>query len=347
MIYPPPISKGDCIGLAAPASPISREERDACVRALEKLGFGVKLAKGLVGNGGEGLRAKGQEGGRDTWHPWYLAGDARQRADDLNQMFHDPRIRAVFCVRGGYGSAGLLPYLDYRGIRQNPKVFVGYSDITAVHMALQKQSGLVTFHGPMVKSDLIGEPQPCQWQRLWDMVGSDGAMADSGSALFRNPEGEEIGLVAGQAREGQRGQRIRGCRGAEGRAVRGRLVGGNLSVFAGLAGTGYLPDLRGKLLFLEDVNETVPRIHMKLLQLEQMGAFRQVQGILLGGFTGCGQEAEELLDSFFGGSKVPVLKNICSDHRKDMGTLPLGAFCELQPGERKIIFSRYDRNRET
>ncbi|MCI8893922.1 MAG: LD-carboxypeptidase [Lachnospiraceae bacterium] len=378
MIYPPPISKGDCIGLAAPASPISKEERDACVAALKELGFQVKLAGGLTGSRGEGIRAGEEAGDHTIWHPRYLAGDARRRAEDLNRLFHDRRVRAVFCVRGGYGSAGILPYLDYRGIRQNPKVFVGYSDITAVHMALQKHSGLVTFHGPMVKSDLIKEPRPRQWERLWDMIGRDGAMAVQGKAVFQNPDGEEIerltgkelaceetehltgkGLaceeterltgkelaceeieqISGRDREGRERQKAWQHKGAAG-TVSGRLAGGNLSVFARLAGTGYLPDLKGRILFLEDVNETVPRLHMNLLQLEQMGIFNQVQGVLLGGFTGCGQEAGALLDSFFGDRRMPVLKNIRSDHREDMGTLPMGAMCQLNPREGKCTFYR-------
>lgn len=343
MIYPPPISKGDCIGLVAPASPISREERDACVQVLEELGFRVKLAEGLRAAGGEGIcgaeedRMSGADEREITaaWYPRHLAGDARRRADDLNRMFHDQRIRAVFCVRGGYGSAGVLPFLDYRGIRRNPKIFAGYSDITAIHMALQRHSGLVTFHGPMVKSDLIarkgGAEQSMigsfawQWERLWDMIGKDGPMALQGRAVFQNPEGEFIRILSG----GIRGDRL---------GVQGRLVGGNLSVLVRLGGTGYLPDMREKILFLEDLNETEARIHMDLIQLEQMGAFDQVRGILLGDFTDCGREAEQLLEWFFRGRRLPVLKNICSDHRAGMATLPLGAVCRMDTQKGTLMF---------
>lgn len=335
MIYPPPISKGDCIGLTALASPITRKERDDCIAAMEDLGFQVKLAEGLKGAGGEGICQEEKKGEADTWRPWYLAGEAQRRADDLNRMFHDRRVRAIFCVRGGYGSAGILPFLDYRGIRQNPKIFVGYSDITAVHMAFQRYSGLVTFHGPMVKSDFIAGLQPLQWKSLWDLIGSDGAMASCGKAIFHNPQGETIRQIPGTGKWGRMGKMQSGF---PGERVQGRLAGGNLSVFVRLAGTGYLPDMRGKLLFLEDVNETVPRIHMNLLQLEQMGILSQVHGILLGGFTGCGQGTEELLDSFFQDYRLPVLKNICSDHREDMRTLPLGGLCELHPASRSLTF---------
>ena len=334
MLYPPPLSKGDCIGLVALASPISKAERDGCVKILTELGFQVRLSKGLRGENGACLRP--EEGGGHSGLS-YLAGDARQRADELNQMFHDRRIQAVFCVRGGYGSAELLPFLDYRGIRRNPKIFVGYSDMTAIHLALQCRSGLVTFHGPMVKSNLIGpkfqEERPksqeeregwhtYQWESLWKMIGRDGELADSGRAVFQNPPGEKIRFLCGPD---------------TGR-IRGTLAGGNLSVLVKLAGTGYLPGLQGKILFLEDVGESAARIHMNLIQLEQMGVFHKVQGVLLGDFTGCGAEVEEMLEYFFRDKRITVLENIHSDHRPGMGTLPLGAFCEIWPANRRLVF---------
>lgn len=323
MIYPKPLSKGECIGLVAPASPITKEERDQCIQVLEKLGFQVKLAEGLFGESLCEAHEKNRQGTKERgWSPNYLAGTARQRAKDLNQIFQDPQVQAVFCVRGGYGSAGVLPYLDYPKIRENPKIFVGYSDITAVHMALQKHCRLVTFHGPMVKSNFIGELRGYEWESLWNMIGKEGKMASEGKASFENPAGEKIQRIDGSDKE----------------SAAGILTGGNLSVFLRLAATGYLPDLRGKILFLEDINESVARIHMALIQMEQMGVFDQVEGILLGGFLDCGEGVEQMMAEFFQEHRVPVLKNICSDHRKNMGTLPLGAMCEIHAASGELCF---------
>ena len=348
MNLPKPLRRGSCVGLIGPGSPITHEQRLLCKEKLEAQGFSVVCGEEL-------LKEENIYG--------YLAGTARGRAEDVNRMFADGGIEAVFCTRGGYGSMQLLPYLDYACIRKNPKVFVGYSDVTALHTALWRYCKLVTFHGPMVKPDLLGENEggakPELWrenegsagQALWRENGdSAGAgrnlqwegqdytwnslwaacgIGDIHSLRFQNPPGERFAVIrAGRA-----------C---------GRLLGGNLSVLARSLGSAYGPGREACILFLEDVGESLPRIHMYLTQLQYAGVFDRVRGVLLGDFTGCGNQgydgsltAEAFLLAWFGKLGVPVVANVCSDHRSPMGTLPLGALCrmEAEGDEAEIYFS--------
>ena len=317
MIYPQPLAPGACVGLIAPASPVTPQERRNCEICLRSLGFRVIT--------GESLK-------RDDNFYGYLAGTAIDRANDINYMFADPGVEAIFCVRGGYGSSQVLPYLDYDCIRCNPKIFVGYSDVTSLHTVLQKQCGLVTFHGPMVKPDL------CRLIRIdeYTLRSLFTALSGKASWVFENPPGEKLRvLVPGYAQ--------------------GILTGGNLSVLARSLGTPYAPNADGKILFLEDIGESLSRIHMYLTQMQYAGMFQGVRGILLGDFTDCSSAVldmsgstgesrdgsqlwtiENLLEVFFKKLRIPVVGNVCSDHRYPMGTLPLGMFCVIETLEGEI-----------
>ncbi len=307
MIFPESFGTGDLVGLASPASPVAAGEEELCQKWLEALGFRVQM--------GETLRKRERVRG-------YLAGDARSRAEDLNRMFKDPKIKAIFCVRGGYGSAQLLEHLDYDAIRRNPKPLIGYSDITSIHCGIQKKCGLVTFHGPMVRPDL--QAPETLWETEMNMEGlaftvkSLFAACRGKERLFENPPGEPLLPV----REGRAG---------------GRLLGGNLSVLVRLLGTPYCPDFKDSILFLEDVGERLPRMDLCLTQLKLAGILEQVRGILLGDFTDCTNAGyEETVDSrtflkeWEWPEGIPVISNICSDHRWPMATLPLGAGCEIE-----------------
>lgn len=311
MIFPGKLRQGACVGLVAPASPVTREERLKCEQRLCELGFSVVVGESLL---------------RDENYYGYLAGGAKERAEDLIRMFQDDRVEAVFCTRGGYGSMELLPYLDYGCIGRNPKIFAGFSDITAMHTALGKYCNLVTFHGPMVRSNLLGEPDGYTLESFFAVCNMEKATE------FHNPPGEEINVLW----EGSAG---------------GTLVGGNLSVLARALGTPYgLSPREECILFLEDVGESIPRIHMYLTQLQYAGVFDQVRGILLGDFTDCTNEgyderltAVDFLKYWLKALKVPVIANVCSDHRRPMGTLPLGAFCRMEGGRNgraEILFYR-------
>ena len=244
-VKPRALRQGDLIGLISPASPIADTSRiDRAVRYLESLGYRVRLGHHVTASYG------------------YLAGTDRDRAADLHTMFADRSVRAIFSIRGGYGTPRLLESLDYRLIRNNPKIFVGYSDITALELAIWRKTGLVTFHGPMAGVDLAGAPDPFTEEMFWGMLCSKkkrGAIA--------LPNGPLHSLRAGKAS--------------------GRLLGGNLALVVSMLGTPYQPDFRETILFLEDITEEPYRIDRMLTQLRNAGILRRSAAILTGHFTDC------------------------------------------------------------
>ena len=169
MVFPEMLKPGDTIGLAAPAFPVSREKRDAGASLLESMGYKVAM--------GDCLKHL------YNFHE-YLAGGAKERAEDLNRLFGNPEVKAIFCARGGYGSAHILKYLDYETIRTNPKIFVGYSDITNLHAVFNQICGLVTFHGPMLATEMVPGFDAYSRESLFAAMG----MKPGEKLEFRNPD---------------------------------------------------------------------------------------------------------------------------------------------------------------
>lgn len=234
----------------------------------------------------------------------YLAGNDAIRAADLMDMFADERVRAIFATRGGYGAARLLGHLDYTVIRRHPKILVGFSDITALSLGLFAKTRLVTFAGPMVAAEFASGILPLTADALWRML------------RRRIPR-----------------QKLPQCEATEimmGGSAEGTLLGGNLAVLCSLIGTPWLPDLRGAVLFLEDVGESVYRIDRMLLQLREAGILRGLAGVLLGGFTAIPEvlrdrELPEVLREYFLPLNIPVLTGIPFGHFPEKITLPLGS----------------------
>ena len=168
MIFPERLQLGDTVGLVAPSFPIKEEELTDCVRLLEEMGYRVKVGRQLTTLA--------------NFHN-YLAGEGKDRAADINKMFADPEVKAIFCVRGGYGSSHVMDYLDYDVIRANPKIFVGYSDITNLLSAFQMYCGMVVFHGPMVCSNMRRDFDPYTRESLFAALNMEGELE------FRNPPG--------------------------------------------------------------------------------------------------------------------------------------------------------------
>ncbi|MNX43627.1 putative murein peptide carboxypeptidase [compost metagenome] len=249
----------------------------------------------------------------------YLAGTDAQRLDDLHAAFASPDIGAVWCLQGGFGSWRLLDKLDFGLLRQNPKPFIGYSDITALHLAMQRHAGFVTFHGPMLAQDLLaGKREPTE-SHLLAMIGGQ---IGQGAWIQPPPGAQPVELVAGTAS--------------------GRLVGGNLALIAALTGSRNEIDTRNAILFFEDVNEALPRVDRLLSQLAAAGKFDGVKGVLVGNFTRIlgtqmdDAEAQGLLYPMlleqFGARGVPVLAGWPSGHGDPNLTLPLGARVTLDTG---------------
>ncbi len=309
MIYPRTLKPGGCIGIAAPAFPMGKERTEKCAAKLQELGYRVKLADGLK----EGRNFHG-----------YLAGSGEERAEDLNAMFADPEIDGIICIRGGYGSAQTMKYLDYGLIRENPKVFVGYSDITNLLNAFAQRCGFVTYHGPMVSSNILEHYDNYTRKSFLETIG------DWERLEFANDAGED-----GKIRPFER---------ISGGKAQGRLIGGNVTVMGRMMGTFYQPDSRGCILFLEDVDEHIASLDMYLTQMENAGFFEEVSGILLGDFTGCidkyeeEYQVEEFLRDKFSRFRIPVLSGLQVGHCTPTGTLPIGAWCEMDADQRTIEF---------
>jgi len=307
LIHPRGVQLGDTIGIVAPASPPPEPAKlDAGIAVLEQLGYRVKLAKHVRRRHG------------------FLAGSDRERAADLMAMFTDRQVKAIVCVRGGYGAPRLLPLLDYSIIRRNAKAFVGYSDITALHCAFLTQAGMVSFHGPHVVGDFAREPL-------------DEFTVNS----FQRVVGGEAGGDIATDYRGQPAKILRPGR------VRGRLIGGNLSLLCSLVGTPWLPDFRRKILFLEDVGEPPYRFDRMLTQLLNAGLLQQVAGLAVGLNADCEdpkagrageyrQTIEDVLRDRLLPLRVPLVVGLPFGHVATNATLPVGALATLAAGRLSI-----------
>ncbi len=308
IIRPRRLRKGMTIGLVSPASNVAEDEDIAFARdVVTSLGFHVKPAKHLYHRN------------------QYLAGSDEQRADDLNAMFADRQVDAVFCLRGGYGSSRLLPLLDYENIAANPKVLMGYSDITALHCAIHQRTGLVTFHGPMA-GDNFSDYSYAEFKRTLMSPKKEQSLA--APPRFDDP-------APGRVEKENRLTLIRGG------VAQGPLIGGNLSLVCHLLGTPWQPDFGGRILFLEDVHEAPYRIDRMLTQLKLAGVLDEVAGIVFGKFT----ESETTKNSFSmeqvlrertSDLNVPVVRGLMIGHVDDQAVIPVGALASLN-GDKGIL----------
>jgi len=312
VMRPPAIRGGDTILLIAPASPGDRKEIEEAAANIQRRGFRVKISP----------EASAPEG--------YLAGSDGTRADALNQAFLDPEVRMIICVRGGYGSPRILDRIDYDSIQRHPKVLVGFSDITALLIAIHQKTGLVTFHGPMAEKDFSGKAGLSAYtdRYLFSLVGLE---------PFQ-PLAEPFLDWGGGSKTGTESRRT-----ISGGSTEGALIGGNLSTLAALMGTPYEIDTRGAILFLEDVNEEPFRIDRMLCQLRMARKFAVARGILLGRFTNCvagsprgSYTVDQVLSSYFVGCGIPVLAGFPAGHIPEQATLPFGSRVRLDATARTL-----------
>lgn len=249
-------------------------------------------------------------------HTGHNSNNSDYRAEAINKAFEDESIRAIWCIRGGYGSMDLLTKLDYDSIAQNPKLFIGYSDITALHSALYLHSGLITLHGPVALSK----------QTEFTLKGLQ-------NLLFSGLKGDNIELLPKDRSE------IRFT--LNNQTVKGRLLGGNLSLISAITGTEYLPSFEQAIVFLEDVGEAPYRLHRMLKQLELAGKFNDIKALIVGKCDGCNRgdshvsdytENEAYLD-IVQSLQVPVGLNNLIGHTENQTTLPHGLMVEYHPEE--------------
>lgn len=300
LVKPPRLRPGDTVGLIEPAGFTDDAfDLDLVKETIVAMGLKPKPAKHLVERYG------------------YLAGRDTDRAADVNAMFADREVRAVFAVRGGWGCARILPLLDFGTIRANPKLLIGFSDITALHLAFAARAGFTTIHGPNAAGSWPGF--------TWDAfraIAFDGA-----TPTLINPVGKDDRLV-------QRSGRIRTFRGGK---ASGRLLGGNLSVLAALMGTPWLPDFDGAILFLEDVGEAEYRIDRMLTQLSLAGVLNKVAGVVFGQCVSCtnkessfgGFTLSEVLQQHLAPLGIPAFQGALIGHVAAQFSLPVGVRAEI------------------
>ncbi|MBD5149795.1 MAG: LD-carboxypeptidase [Oscillibacter sp.] len=303
MKFPPRLKKGDTILLVSPSSPLSASQPvEEIAAAVEDLGFSVRI--------GDSCRASSTPSG-------YAAAAPELRAADLNRGFADPGIAAIWCTRGGSTAWQLLPLLDYACIAAHPKPFIGFSDVTTLHLAIQQRCGFVTFHGPTANGFFGQKAESFSWQSLW-------AALEMGKCLpIENPPGEEIKALRP------------GC-------ACGRLTGGNLSLVTTSLGTPWQIDAGNCILYLEDVGEDVYALEEMLWQLKYNGVLDSAAGLVFGDFSNCRNAYREdygpraLLEDFFAGWPKPILYNVRSAHCRPMVTLPMGTMCTIDAGQRTM-----------
>jgi muramoyltetrapeptide carboxypeptidase len=294
-LIPKHLSEGDTIGIISPASnKFESEPYEIAVETFKAMGLKVKLGKHV------------------NSHYGHLAGTDEERAEDLNNMFEDPEVDAIIALRGGSGAARILDKIDYENIAKNPKIFIGYSDITALHMAIYSKTGLVTFHGPMGVS---------AWNKFsYDIFRE--ILFDKGSYLFENPTDTGDNLV-------QVKNRIRTITSGKAEGV---LLGGNLSVLTGIMGSDYLPNWKNKILYLEEVGEKIYAIDRMMSQLKLAGVLDKISGFVFGKCSDCDPGGsgygsltlEEVMDHYIKPLGIPAYSGAMFGHVDDNSTIPNG-----------------------
>ncbi len=304
-LKPLKLKRGDLIGIVSPASPVADATRiEKGVRYFESLGYRVLVGENVGKTYG------------------YLAGTDEERSADLHEMFANSEVKAIVCVRGGYGTPRLLSLLNYRLIARNPKIFVGYSDITALQLALWKKCRLITFHGPMAGVEMASAMDPFTEELFWRTVTSD-------KKLGELPLPERLDTLS-RSRT----------------TASGHLVGGNLSLVVTLLGTPYQPDFSGALVFLEEIAEEPYRIDRMLTHLRNASVFAQARGILFGEFTDCvpsdrskpSLSVDEVLQQAAQSSGKPVLARVPFGHVPRKLTLPIGLHTRIDTRRTSIAF---------
>lgn len=310
ILKPHVLHEGDTVGLITPSTYVS--DPDTLIAAERTIAY-FKLKPAWGRNVKKKLA--------------YLGGTVQERLDDLHEMFRNPEVKAVFALRGGYGSGQMLDRIDYDLLRSHPKIFIGYSDITALHLAIHQKTGLVTFHGPVVLSRFTDYTQD-HYRKALFQTDPIGAVTNPPEANPLRPEHTLRTIRPGTAR--------------------GRLIGGNLTLISTTMGTPYEIDTRGRILFFEDVDEEPYRIDRMLTQLRLAGKFDAAAGIVVGECADCRPKdykpsfnstftLGEVLDNLLGDLRIPVLTGLTIGHTNDQATLPQGVMATLDANRQQLL----------
>jgi muramoyltetrapeptide carboxypeptidase len=292
LIIPRRLSPGDTVGIVAPASPFDRELFYRGIAELQAMGYRTSIPPELfMANG-------------------YLAGSDAQRAQLVNRFFSDSSIKAIICAKGGFGSIRILPLLDFTVIRKNPKIFVGFSDITALLVVVYSRCNLVTYHGPVITT--LGSSDQKTKDGLTAAISSD--------EVIEMKPARGITLQAG--------------------SVTGPVLAGNLATLCHLVGTPYEPQFKGHILLLEDRGEAPYRLDRMLSQMKLAGCFEGLAGLALGSFEGCGQEKQihTIVKDIFADHAIPILAGLDFGHSPTNITVPIGLEATLDADRQVIVF---------
>ena len=288
---------GGVIALIAPAGP-AELDLELATQWMAARGYQLRVLPGVWEKDG------------------YLAGSDAVRLRDLHDAFADESVDAIFCLRGGYGSPRLLAGIDFALLRRNPKPFVGYSDITALHLAITRYAGFVTFHGAMLNADLLGNKLEPTESGLWQML------SGQQSPVLEHPPAFALTTLAPGS-------------------ASGRLLGGNLSMICATIGSAFELDDEGIILFIEDVNEPLYRVDRLLTHLRLAGKLNRLRGVLVGDFAGVDSVAlHRLLQQELGPLGIPVLAGWRSGHCNPNLTLPLGAQVRLDADQQQLVLEQ-------
>lgn len=302
------LKKGDLIGIAIPARPTDDLILQRCVLGIEKKGYRVLLPSNTGKSRG------------------YLAGTDSERAHGFMETWSHKEVKAVWCYRGGYGSTRILDLLDYKAIRKNPKIFIGMSDITAMHLAIQKKTGLSTFLGPGLFSLFANEEKKDGYaeEELWRMI-----CEPNPSLPYQYPLGfeEKYGPVD-VIRKG---------------SASGLSAGGNLSLICALIGTKYQIETKDRILFLEDVNEEPYKVDRMLQHLSHAGLLSKPAGVVLCTWKDCLSQSphrsltiQEVFHDYFANAPYPVLSGFPSGHIEHQSTILLNAPYSLDSEQKEV-----------
>lgn len=302
MIHPNRLKKGDTIGVIAPAGPPDQEQLEKGIQFLEKLGHHVKLGRNINEVHG------------------YLAGTDEQRLNDFHDMVEDQTIKAIIFARGGYGTGRLADQIDYELITKNPKIIWGYSDITYLHTAVRQNTDLITFHGPMVASDMGKKDFDPLSAKIFEQL------YEPTTLTYSEKISPLIEFAVGEAE--------------------GKLIGGNLSLLVSTLGTPYEIDTKNKLLLLEDIGEEPYRIDGMLNQLKGAGKLTDASGVILGDFAEAEPKLksslslEQVFTDYFTNFTGPVLSGFKIGHCLPHFSVPLGANAKLSTKERALVIEQ-------
>lgn len=342
-IFSTHLEPGDHVGLVTPSTAVRSEVLHTAVAAVDGMGLvpivspTTRRASRLFTAAQDGkiegilpqLTPTERAEYRDYTANGYSAGDPKLRARDINNFFADPEVKGVFCLRGGFSSSTVMPYLDYHLIKSHPKIILGYSDETNIINGIYRNTGLVTYHAPMpvpnlTRDDMLDSGQPDDYSYdYFDQF----IFGDWDYVQLKNPATVPLRIVNGGTAEGE-------------------IVGGNLQTLSDAVGTDYFPDVQGKILFVEEIKTHIPLCDLAWNHLKNAGVFNSIAGLIVGDFTKClnfsgdyhfrDYEISELERVWFRGINCPAIAGLKVGHEKETATIPIGARCRLDANNKTI-----------